>query len=444
MNNLYRTLKTKIRNKKAVIAVVGLGYVGLPLALTFCKKFSVIGFDVSKKKINLLNKNKSYISDASSTKLKKVLNKKFFPTTKEEELNNADFIIIAVPTPLDKAKRPDLSYIKSASEIVTRNLKKGQFIILESTTYPGTTEDFMIPILEKSGFKAGIDFGVAFSPERVDPGNKKWNTENTPKVVGGFGKEAGDVATLLYSSVIKALIHTVSGCKEAEAAKILENTFREVNIALINELALMFERMGINIWEVVNAAATKPHSFMPHYPGPGVGGHCIPLDPYYLLYEAEKSETYSRFIELAGIINDHMKIHAINLAYDGLKNVNKKLNNSTVGVLGLAYKKDINDARESPAFEIVSELVKRGAIVKVFDPFVKRISTEVGEFESERNMLNCVEGCDCLIFLTNHSQFSKINWNKVASLMKDKPVLIDTRNMFNPIKGFVYKAIGKP
>ncbi|MBW2995310.1 nucleotide sugar dehydrogenase [Candidatus Woesearchaeota archaeon] len=446
MSNIYNQLKNKIKKRTAKICIVGLGYVGLPLAFAFAKKYKVIGFDVIPEKINQLAKGKSYIPDAPSSKLKKILNKKFFPTFEEEQIREADIIIMAVPTPLDEAKKPDLDFVKKACGIVSRNLQKGQLVILESTTYPGTTNEVMIPILEKSGLQIGRDFLVAYSPERVDPGNKVWTVENTPKVVGGYDGKTGEIAQTLYQSAINAKIVKVSGCKEAEATKFLENTFREINIALVNELSLMFEKLGINIWEVIEAAKSKPHSFMAHYPGPGIGGHCIPLDPYYLLYEAEKIESYSRFIELAGTVNDHMRIHTINLAREGMQEKNKKLGyDTTVTVLGISYKKDIEDVRESPSITIIEELIKLGATVKVYDPYVTSVKTKLGELASEPDFYQAVKNSDALIFVTDHNKFKKIDWNKTKGLMRT-PVIVDGRNMFdeNKLKGFVYRGIGKP
>lgn len=443
---MYKQLENKLKSKKAIICIVGLGYVGLPLAMAFCKKYKVIGFDVSKEKIAKLKKGISYIGDTPSSKIKKNLNKKFFPTNDETELSKADFIMIAVPTPLDEAKKPDLSYVKGASEIISRNLRKGQLVILESTTYPGTTEEVMVPILEKSKLKLKKDFLVAFSPERVDPGNKKWTTENTPKVVGGIDEKTGEIAQKLYQSVIDAPICKVSSCKAAEATKILENTFREINIALVNELALMFEKLGINIWEVIEAAKTKPHSFMAHYPGPGVGGHCIPLDPYYLTYQAEKIESFSRFIELAGMVNDHMKIHAINLARTALDKKRKKLDyKTTITIMGVSYKKDIDDLRESPALKIIEELLNLDVKIKVFDPYANEFEVNGEKLKSEKTLLEAAKGSDCLLFITDHSAFKKINFSNIKKIMRT-PIIVDTRNMFDAskLKGFIYEGLGKP
>ena len=424
------SLKQKIKNKSIIVGVVGLGYVGLPLAVTFCKKFKVIGYDTNGKNIEFLNQGKSYIGDVDN---KKINMENFFPTSDYKELKKSDFIIITVPTPLKEDKTPDLSYVRDAAKTVGELLKRGQFVILESTTYPGTTEEILIPILEeKSGLKVIKDFGVGYSPERVDPGNKKYKIENTPKVVGSLTPEFTEVIKMLYRSIIDEVI-TVKDCKTAEAVKMVENVFRNVNIALANELALIFERMEINIWEVIDAAKTKPYGFMPFYPGPGVGGHCIPLDPYYISYRAKQFGIIPRFIETAGEINDYMPIHIVNLAEKGLKKIGKKIRNSKIVILGLAYKPDIGDTRESPAIKIIEELIERNAEIKVYDPHVKSIKTNSGEFYSEENIEEILKWAECIIFVTAHKLFKENigKYLKIVNSTGKEIIIIDGVNIID-------------
>ncbi len=425
-----QALKEKIKKLDTYVGIVGLGYVGLPLAVAFSKKFEVVGYDINPKKVELLRQGKSYVEDVSD---KEINLKRFKPTTDPKELKNCDFIIITVPTPLRADKSPDLTYIKNAARTVGRILRRGQFVILESTTYPGTTEEVLVPILEEeSGLKVIEDFGVAYSPERVDPGNKKYKIENTPKVVGGLTPEFTEIASMLYGTIIETIV-PVRDCKTAEAVKMVENIFRNVNIALVNELALIFEKMGIDIWEVIEAAKTKPYGFMAFYPGPGVGGHCIPLDPYYLSYRAKQFGIIPRFIETAGEINDYMPIHVVNLAEKGLRKVGKKLRGAKVGVLGLAYKANISDTRESPAIKIIEELIERGAKVKVYDSHVKSIQTRFGEFVSEKSLNTVLNWAECVIFTVDHKEFKEIG----VELVKKYPnkVFIDTKNVIRtPMK----------
>jgi len=432
-------LKNKIKSKKAVVGVIGLGYVGLPLAVAFSRKFNVIGYDTNLKKIELLRQGKSYVEDVSDNEINL---KKFKPTTDPKELVNCDFIIITVPTPLREDKSPDLTYIKNAARTVGKMLRKGQFVILESTTYPGTTKEILVPILEEeSGLKVIDDFGVAYSPERVDPGNKKYRIENTPKVVGGLTPEFTEIASMLYGTIIEKIV-PVRDCKTAEAVKMVENIFRNVNIALVNELALIFEKMSINTWEVIEAAKTKPYGFMAFYPGPGVGGHCIPLDPYYLSYRAKQFGIIPRFIETAGEINDYMPIHVVNLAEKALRKIGKKLGGAKVSVLGLAYKANISDTRESPSIKIINELIERGANVKVYDPHVKKIRTRVGELYSEKSIEDALKGADCAVFVVDHNEFRKIEIKKIIKLM-NSPVIIDCKNLFDKNGKIIYLGIGK-
>ena len=436
-----KELVTKIKNGTVNVGIVGLGYVGLPLAVAFSKQFNVVGYDINEVSVNQLLNGISHIQDVPNDAVKSCINKSFSPTSNYEELAICDFIIICVPTPLANENEPDLSYIKSSCETIVKVLRKGQFVILESTTYPGTTEEVVLPILETSGLKAADDFGLAYSPERIDPGNKKYTVTNTPKVVGGINKECTKVASLLYGSIINKVVD-VKNTRTAESVKIVENIFRNVNIALVNELSLIFEKMGIDTWEVVDAASTKPYGFMPFYPGPGIGGHCIPLDPYYMSYKAKKYGFIPRFIETSGEINYYMKIHAVNLVEKGLKRVNKNIYGSTVAVMGLAYKKNIADTRESPTQKIIEELVNLGSTVKVYDPFAKSIKTKAGEFYSETKIEDALKDADCAVFVVDHDQFNKLDIDDIIKLMKS-PVIVDCKNIFYSINNIEYLGLGK-
>ncbi|MGC9516132.1 MAG: nucleotide sugar dehydrogenase [Methanomicrobiales archaeon] len=422
--NWIDDLTTKIKNQSAVIGIVGLGYVGLPLAVSFSKKFKVVGYNNNQEKVDILKNGKSYIEDVKDEDID--LNS-FHPTYDYQELEKCDFIIIAVPTPLREDKSPDLSYIENAGQTVGKILHEGQFVILKSTTYPGTTEDFLAPILEEaSNLKVTRDFGLGYSPERVDPGNKQFNIENTANVVGGLTPEFTKICSLLFADVTGSVIE-VEDCKTAEAVKMIENIFRNVNIALVNELSLIFEKMDIDVWEAIEAAKTKPYGFMPFYPGPGVGGHCIPLDPYYLSYRAKHFGIIPRFIETAGEINDFMPIHAINLVKKGLKKTDKKLRSSNILVLGLAYKSNISDTRESPAVHIIEELHEAGSKIKVYDPHTDLIKTRFGEFYSQANLMESLKWADCAIIVTDHEEFVE-NQHIIEMIKNHQLILVDTRN----------------
>jgi UDP-N-acetyl-D-glucosamine dehydrogenase len=438
---MMERLIKKIHTGKAVIGIIGLGYVGLPLAMAFTKKFQVYGHDVNHMMVVRLQQGKSHIQDVPDQQVAERVGSSFFPTTNPADLTACDFIIICVPTPLSEDSIPDLTFIKSASSTVSEILRKNQFIILESTTYPGTTEEIVIPILEESGLRAGKDFGVAYSPERIDPGNRNFTIEQIPKVVGGIDESCTKIAGALYGSIIKKIIK-VRDARTAESVKMVENIFRNVNIALVNELALIFEKMGVNTWEVIEAAASKPYGFMPFYPGPGIGGHCIPLDPYYMSYKAKKYGFIPRFIETSGEINEFMKMHTINLAEQGLKQVGKSLYGAKVAVMGLAYKKNINDARESPAIKIIEELVRLGADVRIFDPYVTSIKTRAGVFISSKDRDSALSDADCAIFLIDHDVFREIPSELFVRLMAS-PVIVDGKNIFSDEKALVYKGIGK-
>lgn len=436
-----QNLLIKIADSSAKIGIIGQGYVGLPLAMVFSRKFVVFGYDISSVIIEGLKAGKSHVQDVPDTQLSQYLGQTYFPTTNPEVLHQCDFLIICVPTPLSEDKKPDLSCIKDTCLILKTFLHRGQFVILESTTFPGTTDEVVVTILEETGLVAGRDFGVAYSPERVDPGNRQYPIESVPTVVGGINSECTKVGTALYESVMDRVV-PVRDARTAEAVKMIENIFRNVNIALVNEMALIFERMGIDTWEVIEAAATKPYGFMPFYPGPGVGGHCIPLDPYYMSYRAKKYGFIPRFIETAGEINEFMKMHTVNLVEKGLKHVGKRVYGANVAVMGLAYKKNIRDSRESPAIKVVEELVNLGAIVRVYDPFVRTLVTKVGVYNSVASIEEALSGVDCAIFLVDHDVFRGLELEYIVRFMSN-PVLIDCKNLFQRRDEIIYLGIGK-
>ncbi len=435
------SIKSKIEDKTATIGIMGLGYVGLPFALAFAKSFNVIGYDINRKVIDDLSKGISHILDVSDEDIQRVLNKSFYPTDDYQYLKDCDFIIICVPTPLTSEKEPDLSYIKNACQTVAKILRKGHFVILESTTYPTTTEDVVIPLLEKNGLTAGEDFCIAYSPERVDPGNREYTIEKVPTVVGGINDECTEIVASLYGSIIEEVVK-VRNTKTAEAVKMVENIFRNVNIGLVNELALLFEKMDIDIWEVIGAASTKPYGFMPFYPGPGIGGHCIPLDPLYTSYIAKRHDFIPRFIETSSEINEFMKVHTVNLIEKGLKKAGKKIQSANIAIMGLAYKKNIDDVRESPSIKIIEELVNIGANIRVYDPYVKSIKTMVGEFFSGDCMEDVLRGVDCAVFVVDHNRFREYDIRQIAELM-GTPVIVDCKNIFDREDGIIYLGIGK-
>jgi len=436
-----QNLLSKIMDHSAEIGIIGQGYVGLPLAMAFAKKFTVFGYDVCSGTVERLRAGMSHIQDITDEQLSQFLGKTYSPTADPEDLRRCDLLIICVPTPLSEDKIPDLSYIKSACTTIRAVLHPGQFVILESTTYPGTTDEVVVPILEETGLVAGSDFGVAYSPERVDPGNKNFPIDKVPTVVGGINAECTEIAAALYGSVVDQVVQ-VRDARTAEAVKMVENIFRNVNIALVNEMALIFERMGIDTWEVIDAAATKPYGFMPFYPGPGIGGHCIPLDPYYMSYRAKKYGFIPRFIETSGEINEFMKMHVVNLAERGLRQVGKRLYGAKITIMGLAYKKNINDPRESPAIKIIEELANLGADVRVYDPYVPSIRTRAGVFASVGSVEEALSGAECAVFLVDHDVFRGISVETVKGLMAS-PVIVDGKNLFAGGEGIVYLGIGK-
>lgn len=433
MSAIANTLKEKIRNRTARVGVVGLGYVGLPLAVEYAAAgFSVTGIDVVQPKVDQLNNGSSYVQDVPTETLRPLVeSNKLAATTDFSVIRELDTLNIAVPTPLRKTKDPDMSYVVSACQEIAKYIGPGKLIILESTTYPGTTDELVLPMLEREDLKVGRDFFLCFSPERVDPGNPHYQTKNIPKVVGGITPECTEIGALFYSQAIEHVV-PVSSTRVAEMVKLLENTFRMINIGLVNELAVMCNTMDINVWEVIDAAATKPFGFMPFYPGPGLGGHCIPIDPFYLSWKTKQSGIEARFIELAGYINSHMPHFVIDRIQDALNDQSKPLRGSHIHILGIAYKKDIDDVRESPAIDIMHLLEKRGARVTYSDPYVPSIQWEGMPRNAERDLEATCRAADCCVLVTNHGAF---DYTSIAQWSK---LIVDTRNGF---KGFVSEKI---
>ncbi len=423
----------KIRAKEADIGVIGLGYVGLPLVIRFCEEnFHVTGFDVDSRKIEQLNRGQSYIKHIQSEKIKFLRDHDMFEATHDySRLQETDCIIICVPTPLNKNKEPDLSYVKNTSDEIAKFLRKGQLVSLESTTYPGTTREILLPKFESKNLKAGRDFSLVFSPEREDPGNPRYNTKNIPKVVGGISPACTKAGQALYEQIIDRVV-VVSSPEVAEFTKLLENIFRGINIALVNELKILSDKMEIDIWEVIEASSTKPFGFMPFYPGPGLGGHCIPIDPFYLSWKAKEYDFNTRFIELAGEINTAMPGYVVTKITEGLNKNGKCLKNSKILILGVAYKKDTDDTRESPAIEIIEILKDMGAKVDYSDPHVSSLSglrhypglamKRVGLSEKQ------LKKYDCVVIITDHSQYD-YPW-----IVKNSRLVVDTRNAAKKIK----------
>lgn len=415
-------LAEKIRNRTAKTAVVGLGYVGLPLAVEFARVgFHVTGFDVIQSKVDQINAGVSYIQDVPTEAVAKhVGESRLRASTDFSLLSEVDTVNICVPTPLRKTKDPDMSYVVAATEEIAKYAHPGMLIILESTTYPGTTEELLRPMLEAKGLKVGEDLFLCFSPERVDPGNPNFQTINIPKVVGGVTKSCTTIGALLYQQALET-VAPVSSTTVAEMVKLLENTFRMINIGLVNEMALLCARMDINIWEVIDAAATKPFGFMPFYPGPGLGGHCIPIDPFYLSWKTKQSGIEARFIELAGYINGHMPHFVVEKIQLALNALTKSVRGSHVHVMGVAYKRDIDDVRESPALDVIHLLQRLGAIVTYSDPYVPKIRIEEGEMTAQ-DPAGCIGQADCCVIITDHKVFD------YAALVDQAKMIVDTRN----------------
>lgn len=419
-----QNFEEKIRDKSAKVGIVGLGYVGLPLALAFSEAgLRVLGVDIEQESVDSINQGKSYIIDISSDRLSSVLNNKLLEaTTDQGKLNEVDAICICVPTPLTKTKKPDLSYVIHECEEISRRLKPGQLVILESTTYPGTTREVMLPILERSGLRGGSDFYLAYSPERIDPGNKKYGIANTPKIVGGIDSQSTRMAALLYQSIINTVV-PVSGPEVAEMTKVFENIFRNVNIALVNELAQLCERMKVSIWEVIDAASTKPFGYMPFYPGPGVGGHCTPIDPHYLANKAREYDFHIRFIELAAEINENMPYFTASRIMEALNTKGSSLNGASVLVLGVAYKQDTADIRESPSLQLIQLLLDRGARVSYNDPYISEIQLQQNSLHSVELTEENLSSADCLVISTAHSGY---DLGKIVAASK---LVFDTRGV---------------
>jgi UDP-N-acetyl-D-glucosamine dehydrogenase len=419
---LYKQLINKIEGKKSVIGILGLGYVGLPLAVAFAKNgYRVIGFDKSSSKVKLIKQGKNYIADIAAADFKKAVgSKRLNATDNFRQIARCDVLIICVPTPLDRFKKPDMSYIDDAARQIGRYMKPGVLISLESTTYPTTTEKMMLPILEKgSGFKVNRDFWVCFSPERIDPGNKKYKVENTPKVIGGLGRQASQLARAVYSKAITTL-YAVSSPRTAEMVKILENTYRFVNICLINELALLAGKMGISIWEVIEAAKTKPYGFQAFYPGAGVGGHCIPLDPFYLEYIAKQYNFDLTMINTAGQIDNLMPHRMVIKIQSALNRHKKSINGSRILFLGVTYKANIDDTRESPVLRIIDEVSRKGGRIEFHDPFIKEIRTTTGKrFKGQRLTPRLLRTADCVVIPVKHDSFDPEFISQNAKLIVD-------------------------
>jgi UDP-N-acetyl-D-glucosamine dehydrogenase len=428
MKNFINEFSKKVKSKKIKISVVGLGYVGLPIAIAFARKnFKVLGLELDNDRLRNIKNKKSYISDVSTAQLKRVVESgKFVATSDFKNLKDIDVIIICVPTPLKRKYYPDISYIKGAVKSISKNIKKGALVILESTTYPGTSEEVIVPLLEESGFKHGQGFYLCFSPERIDPGNQAFPLEKIPKVVGGISREAATMAVLVYSQIIKKVV-PVSSVKVAEITKLLENTFRLVNIGLIDEIAMMCHKMGVNIWEVINAAKTKPFGFMPFYPGPGVGGHCIPKDPLYLYWKAKSFGFKSKFIKLASDVINYMPSYVVERVGQALAQEGKNLKKSRILVMGVTYKKDIKDLRKSPALDIIEVLQKEGARVSYHDPLIPYLKMERINLESIDLKKGAIKNFDACIIATDHTA---VNYKFLLSQAK---LIFDARNVYNDI-----------
>ena len=425
MKTLIGELSNKIQTRNAKIGIIGMGYVGIPLGLEFVKAgFTVIGFDKNKKRVDDINNGKQVMKHISSKLMSRFIeNEKGSATNDFTKIQNTDCLIICVPTPLDEHEQPDMSYVESATNEISKNLSKGQLIILESTTYPGTTREIVMPLLEKSDLKAGDDFFLAYSPEREDPGNKDFSVAKIPKVMGGYTENCLQITSELYETIVSETVK-VSSLETAESTKLMENIFRAVNIAMVNELKLVLDRMGVNIWEVIDAAKTKPFGFMPFYPGPGMGGHCIPIDPFYLSWKAKEFNTEAKFIELAGEINRKMTEHIAHRIGKALNDDKKSIRQSKILIIGLAYKKDIDDVRESPAIKIMNLLKYKGANVDYHDPFVNKFKN----MQSIDLTANNIQKYDLVAIATDHSKIDYELIGKYAS------IVVDTRNIMSHIE----------
>jgi UDP-N-acetyl-D-glucosamine dehydrogenase len=445
-------LLDKIKSKKARVCVVGLGYVGVPLAVASAQAgFGVIGVDVEKEKVSMINKGICYVEDAYSERhLPKLVRAGSISATKNlsEGATSSNIVIVCVPTPLDAKGEPDLSFLKSVARNLSKNLSGFKLVIVESTSFPGTTTDIFQPLLERSGKKPERDFALVYSPERIDYGNAKFGVRNIPKVVGGINDDSTRLGAEFYKSILDAPVVTVGSPSVAEATKMLENIFRYVNIALVNELAVLHETLGVDFVEAINAAATKPFGFMPHYPGPGVGGHCIPKDPFYLVYKAKQAGFPLRLVSASKAVNKMMPVHTIERLAMALAAVKKSLPNATVVVWGLAYKGEVKDTRRSPSLELLKLLKQSRAKIRVFDPYVPRVTVGGKEYESDSSETESVRDADALIIATAHNVFRGFDLSKIKSLMHNRPILFDTRNLRTRSEseeaGFTYLATGRP
>ena len=430
--NMKERLLEKIAKRDITVGVVGLGYVGLPLAVEKAKAgFKTIGFDVQEEKVKMVNEGHNYIGDVVNEDLKELVESGMMKATSDFSfVKDVDFIAICVPTPLDKHQEPDISYVKSSTEAISKHLSRDTMVVLESTTYPGTTEELLLPILEDgSGLKCGEDFYLGFSPERVDPGNLIYKTKNTPKVVGAVGKDATEVISAMYREVLEGEIYEVSSPAIAEMEKILENTYRNINIGLVNELAILCNKMGISLWEVIDAAKTKPYGFQAFYPGPGLGGHCIPLDPYYLTWKAREFGFHTSMIESSMIINDKMPEYTVDRAASVLNEHKKALNGSKVLVLGVAYKNNIDDYRESPALNVIDILKERGAVTDFYDPWIPKYKRN-GEWHEGISEINAdiIKEYDLILVATAHDAYD------YEMIRKNALAIFDTRNAFKDVE----------
>ena len=429
----------KILRKEALVGIIGMGYVGLPLVLRFCEEdFRVLGFDVDSKKVAMLKRGKSYLKSIPSSRISQFIRSGRFDATDDfSRLGEPDCIMICVPTPLTEKMEPDLQYIEKTIEAIRERIRKGQLIVLESTTYPGTTEELILPRLESGGLKVGQDFFLAFSPEREDPGNKRFTTQQIPKVVAGVTPSCQKVVTVLYGQIIKRVV-PVSSPRVAELTKLLENIYRSVNIALVNELKMLADRMGIDIWEVIEAASTKPFGFSPFYPGPGMGGHCIPIDPFYLSWKAREYDFTTRFIFLAGEINVHVPYYVVSKIQDALNERGKSIKGASVLILGVAYKKDVDDARESPALAIMDLLQKKGAAILYHDPYIPALPhfrKYYFKLKSSPLTKKLLQRIDAAVVVTDHSCID-YSW-----VVKQAPLVIDTRNVTRDMKQWKKKIV---
>lgn len=428
---MKEVLLKKISEKTITVGVVGLGYVGLPLAVEKAKAgFKTIGFDVQEEKVDLVNAGVNYIGDVVDDELKRIVDEGMLRATNDFSfVKDVDFIAICVPTPLDSHQQPDISYVKSSTEEIAKYLTKGTMVVLESTTYPGTTEELLKPILEKSGLKCGEDFYLGFSPERVDPGNKQFKTKNTPKVVGAIGEDAREVIAAMYRAVLEGDVHEVSSPAVAEMEKILENTYRNINIGLANEMAILCNKMGIDYWEVVDAAKTKPYGFQAFYPGPGLGGHCIPLDPYYLSWKAREYGFHTSMIESSMMVNDRMPEYCVERAMTILNRHKKALNGSKVLVLGVAYKNDIDDYRESPAIDVIEKLLEAGAQTDFFDPYIPSFREHGKEYHGiDKIDEKIIASYDLVVITAAHTVFD------YEMIQKNSQAIFDTRNAMKDVE----------